>query len=184
MLIRVHTRRCERGFSLLEVLVALVVLSIGLMGIASMQVVGLQFNQQALTSTRAIEMAADMADRIRASNDAGVVLNAALTNPAAPPPASSYEVDFGNATAPGTACADTNGGAVAGVGTCDSAALADWDIWEWKTALAASTGSGLADGDGAITHDYDVTSRISTYVIDVRWSDRGEEAHYVLELRL
>jgi hypothetical protein len=29
-----------------------------------------------------------------------------------------------------------------------------------------------------------VTSRISTYVIDVRWSDRGEEAHYVLELRL
>ncbi|MFK7886833.1 MAG: type IV pilus modification protein PilV [Gammaproteobacteria bacterium] len=175
--------RCQRGFSLLEVLVALVVLSIGLMGIASMQVVGLQFNQQALTSTRAIEMAADMADRIRASNDAGVVLDTALTNPAAVP-VSSYETDFGVAAMPATACADTAGVSVPGIGTCNAATLAAYEVWQWKTALAAATGSGLADGDGSVTHDYDPARRLSTYVIDVRWSDRGEEAHYVLELRL
>lgn len=172
-----------RGFSLLEVLVALVVLSIGLMGIASMQVVGLQFNQQALTSTRAIEMAADMADRIRASNDAGVVLDQALTNPGVVP-VSSYDVDFGAPIAPGTTCADTNGASVAGVGTCNPAALAAYDVWEWKTALGAASGSGLADGDGAVSHNYDPARRLSTYVIDVRWSDRGEQTHYVLELRL
>jgi len=151
----------QRGFSLLEVLVALVVLSIGLMGIASMQVVGLQFNQQALTTTRAIEMAADMADRIRASNDAGVLLAAALANPAAVP-VSGYRTDFGAPVAPGTICADTDGASVPGVGTCTPAALAAYAVWQWKTSLAASSGSGLADGDGAIAHDYDPDRRLST----------------------
>ncbi len=163
----------QRGFSLLEVLVALVVLSIGLMGIASMQVVGLQFNQQALTSTRAIELAADMADRIRAN--VGSEQAAILRN--------TYEVDFDAPAAnPGTWCADRMGGTVA-IGDCTKAQLAEFDIWQWKRALQAGSGSGLADGAGSIDHEIDLNG-LSTYTIDVRWSERGEEAHYVLEVLL
>ncbi|MEO1574289.1 MAG: type IV pilus modification protein PilV [Pseudomonadota bacterium] len=187
-------RRHQAGFSLLEVLVALVVLSIGLMGIASMQVVGLQFNQQAMTTARAIELAGDMADRIRASNDAGRMLDVWDNSGGAAVPVSNYETDFGPAgAAPATPCSDFNGATVT-PGVLDGcsataaapypAALANFDVWQWKTSLAASTGSGLADGAGAVTHQFDGITRVSTYTIDVRWSDRGQETHYVLELRL
>ncbi len=184
----------QAGFSLLEVLVALVVLSIGLMGIASMQVVGLQFNQQALTTARAIELAGDMADRIRASNDAGRILAAWDDSGGVAAPASNYITEFGPAgTAPASPGSALNGtaGATGRLTACSPTAangypagLADFDIWQWKTSLAAATGSGLADGAGAIAHQFDGAGRVSTYVIDVRWSDRGQEQHYVLELRL
>jgi len=168
-------RNRARGFSLLEVLVALVVLSIGLMGIASMQVLGLQFNQQAMTTTRAVELAADMADRIRAN--ANATANAAV-------PGQAYQVEFGANPVPATTCADLPGNNLAGIAACNNVALAANDIWQWKNSLTAATGSGLAEGDGAITHTYDNARRTSTYIIDVRWSERGEQAHYVLELRL
>ena len=183
----------QSGFSLVEVLVALVVLSIGLMGIASMQVVGLQFNQQALTTARAVELAGDMADRIRASDDAARIQAFVAANPGAPVPVSNYETaDFSPAgTAPGTTCSDTVGASINNLAGCSPTpgnlypgALATYEIWQWKTALAAATGSGLADGAGAIDHVFDPATRLSTYTIDVRWSDRGEETHYVLEVRL
>ena len=53
------------GFSLLEVLVALVVLSIGLLGLAALQITGLKNNQSAYYRTSATVMAYDMADRMR-----------------------------------------------------------------------------------------------------------------------
>lgn len=170
-----HRFENARGFSLLEVLVALVVLSIGLMGIASMQVVGLQFNQQAMTTTRAVELAADMADRIRANANA-------TANPAVP--GQAYQVEFGANPAPAVTCADRPGNTLVDISVCDNVTLAANDIWQWKNSLAAATGSGLAEGDGAITHNYDNARSTSTYIIDVRWSERGEQAHYVLEVQL
>lgn len=175
----------QRGFSLIEVLVALVVLSIGMMGIASMQVVGLQFNQQALTTTRAVEMAGDMADRIRASNDAGRVRDAFENGGVLNPVSSFNATDFEAAgDAPAPACSDTSASTIAAVDACTPAQQAAYEIWQWRTALESATGSGLADGAGSITHNFDATRRISTYIIDVRWADRGDETHYVLELRL
>ncbi|MEM6640263.1 MAG: type IV pilus modification protein PilV [Pseudomonadota bacterium] len=179
-----------RGFSLIEVLVALVVLSIGLMGIASMQVVGLQFNQQALSTARAVELAGDMADRIQAGQDAARIVSAFLDTGVAPP--SHYVTDFSDmpGSAP-TACNDTTVGAITTLSGCAAttgdvypARLANYDIYEWKTALRGTTGSGLADGAGAVSHQFDINTQVSTYIIDVRWSERGEETHYVLELRL
>lgn len=55
------------GFTLLEVLVALVVLSIGLLGIAAMVLDSLRASRAALRRTQAVALAADMADRIRAN---------------------------------------------------------------------------------------------------------------------
>lgn len=56
-----------RGFTLLEVLIALVVLSIGLLGIAALQGVGLRSSQGAYLTSQATLLAYDMADRIRAN---------------------------------------------------------------------------------------------------------------------
>ena len=60
------------GFSLVESLVALVVLSVGLLGVARMYVFSLQNGRSALLNTQAVILAADMADRIRANQTAGI----------------------------------------------------------------------------------------------------------------
>jgi type IV pilus assembly protein PilV len=53
------------GFTLLEVMIALVVLSIGLLGIAALQGVGLRTSHGAYLTSQASLLAYDMADRIR-----------------------------------------------------------------------------------------------------------------------
>ncbi|NLG74683.1 MAG: type IV pilus modification protein PilV [Xanthomonadaceae bacterium] len=60
-------RRRSRGFSLVEVLVALVVLSVGLLGIAALYVESLRSGRTALLRSQAVILAGDMADRIRAN---------------------------------------------------------------------------------------------------------------------
>jgi len=65
-------RRQMEGFTLVEVLVSLVVLSVGLLGIAALYVESLKAGRTSLNRITAITLAADMADRIRANRDAGV----------------------------------------------------------------------------------------------------------------
>ena len=66
--------RCRgaAGFTIVEVLVALVVLSVGMLGIAGLYVVTLQSGGTAIYRTQAVNLASDMADRIRANRNAGV----------------------------------------------------------------------------------------------------------------
>jgi len=56
----------QAGFSLIEVMVTLVVLGIGMLGLAALQITGMRVNDGALIRTRAVIAAADLADRIRA----------------------------------------------------------------------------------------------------------------------
>lgn len=57
----------NRGFTLLEVLVALTIMSIGLLGLASMLTKGMRFNHQAYVRTQSTYIAYDIIDRIRAN---------------------------------------------------------------------------------------------------------------------
>ena len=66
-LIQIARPSRARGFTLLEVLIALVVLSIGLLGVAALQGVGLRSSQGAYLTSQASLLAYDMADRIRAN---------------------------------------------------------------------------------------------------------------------
>ena len=61
----IHTRKFDRGFTLLEVLIAIVVLSFGLLGVASLQMIGLKNNQSSLFTSQASALAYDMLDRMR-----------------------------------------------------------------------------------------------------------------------
>lgn len=67
--------RRERGFSLVEVLVALVVLAVGLLGIAGLYVESLRSGRTSMYRSSAVTLASDMADRIR-SNPAGLYAGA------------------------------------------------------------------------------------------------------------
>lgn len=55
----------QKGFTLLEVLVAIVVLSIGLLAAAAMQTIAIMGNTSAMNRTYALGLAEEMVDRIR-----------------------------------------------------------------------------------------------------------------------
>ncbi len=97
------TYRRDAGFTLVEALVALVVLSVGLLGIAGLYVEGLRAGRTSVYRSAAVTLASDMADRIR--------LN----------PGGDYAGD-----GPG---ADNS--CVNGPGDCDPDALAQDDWFRW-----------------------------------------------------
>ncbi len=55
------------GFTLVEVLIALVVLSIGMLGIAALYLESLRSGRAALYRTQAVTLAADIGDRMRSN---------------------------------------------------------------------------------------------------------------------
>ena len=67
-----QSRRSQQGVAMLEVLIAFFVLSIGLMGLAGLQIKALQFNQSAFQQSQATIAVYDILDRMRL-NRAAVV---------------------------------------------------------------------------------------------------------------
>ena len=63
-------RHAQTGLSMVEVLVAVVILAIGLLGIASTQLVALEQTNLAQKRTTATMLVSEMADRVRANNGA------------------------------------------------------------------------------------------------------------------
>lgn len=143
------------GFSLIEVLVALAVLSIGLLGLAALQTTGLKFNHQSYERTQAVLQSYDMIDRIRA-NRSGT--NRAINT--------TYN-DSLSATAGTADCTATS---------CTGDELAQFDIRQWNNANATL----LNQGTGAIckgTFSGDppssctVDSSISIYRVAITWRE-------------
>lgn len=123
---RIRKALASAGFSLVEVLVALLVLSIGLLGLAALQTTGLKFNQQSYQRTQATLQAYDILDRIRA-NPLGKTSGKYDSVPSGYRPPS-----------PPTTCMTTG---------CDSNQMADYDIDQWNLANSQL----LTDGAGAIS---------------------------------
>lgn len=76
--------RAPGGFTLLEILIAVMVLSIGLLGFAALQMSSVKNNQEAYLQTQAMAIANDLVSRMRANRDyVNWDLRAALKVPAA-----------------------------------------------------------------------------------------------------
>lgn len=69
--------RQARGFSLMEVLVAMLVLAIGLLGLASLQTQSLKFNYDAYARSQATILASEIMDKMRANPTVGAAFAAA-----------------------------------------------------------------------------------------------------------
>jgi type IV pilus assembly protein PilV len=59
--------RRQRGFTLIEILVTVVLVSVGLLGIAALQLTTLRSNQEAYVRSQASVLSADILDRMRAN---------------------------------------------------------------------------------------------------------------------
>lgn len=81
----------QRGTTLIEVLIALLVLSVGLLGMAGLQMTSLKSNHSAYYRSQASLLAYDIADRMRANRKAALdgeydlALSAQTCNPALAP---------------------------------------------------------------------------------------------------
>lgn len=142
---------CPRmqGLSMIEILVTVVVLSIGLLGLAGLQLTGLKYNHSAYLRSQATLLASDVIDRMRANRDAAR--------------SGSYDIAIGTAA---------TAGACTGVGTnCTPAEMAAADLAEWKQDLR----SLLPGGDGAISRT--INGNEVRFTITIQWDDtRGETA--------
>ena len=140
--------RSHSGFTLIEVLVALVVLSIGLLGIAKLVLFGVKANDSAYLRTQAVNLAYGVLDNMRG--------NVTVAQ------AGAYNVGLGVYAAPGQMC-----NLVAT--PCAGAALAAYDLYQWKQQLLAS----LPNGDGTVTTTIvpQPVGSLVTAVITVQWDD-------------
>lgn len=124
---------CQRGFTLIEALIAFVILSVGLLGIVSLQSMAKTSQHLAIQHTRAVTLADGIIERVRV-NPAGM----ASYGNVGPLGGASLGVDE-----PAPNCRDA---------ACDPLELADHDLWVWERALdgagatiGATNTAGLID---------------------------------------
>lgn len=140
----------SRGFTLVEVLVALVVLTIGMLGIAAVYLEGLRSSRMALLRTQAVVLAADMADRIRANRY--VLAGAQVYDPAS------------TVATARDACDKTTDV----TSTCSPAQMFANDLARWQ----ASVQNRLPGGTGTVA--FAIVNTIPTYTVTVTWVESGE----------
>lgn len=122
-----HKTTLISGFTLVEVLIAVLVLSIGLLGLASLQASSLRNNYSAYMRSQAAILAHDMADRIRSNPTAAAVLAGPYSNITASP-------------ATDTGCASS---------ACNPTDVATHDAFQWFQNLATLPGgTGTVIGNG------------------------------------
>ena len=156
----------NNGFTLLEVLITVVILSIGLLGLAGLQATGMKFNHSAYLRSQATILGYDMIDRMRA-------------NKAQASGTMSYTIDMTETTSTTSNCeTDTSTSPYTAPDSCSPSQIATFDLNRWKSALAAK----LPTGDGSIEVDDSSPGRI--YIVTVQWDDsRGQETVKQLRIR-
>ena len=154
------TLRPARGFSLIEVLIALLVLSVGLLGLAFLQAAGLRFNNDSYMRSQATILAYDLVDRMRANTKAALGGAYCLTS-----------VTPCTTIAPPAA---QNCGDMAGCGTPQL--LAQYDVSQWyelqKVRLAAAATPSSFEGALVPTAGGNNVFRIT---ITMRWNEREND---------
>lgn len=117
----------QAGFTLIEVLVAVLIVSVGILGVAGLQLLSLQNNTSAMYRTQAVQSAYDIIDRARANRGQDY----------------SIAIDANPPNAPD--CMSQN---------CSPAQMRNFDLDRWRAALAGDLpdGTGAVEMDaGRIT---------------------------------
>ena len=115
--------RPESGFSLIEVLISIIVLSFGLLGMVGLQAAALQANREARAQSTASSLARELAEMMRGNKDIGLLTSA---NP--------YFRDFSSPLAPATAAYCMNV-ATSTTACADTTAIANAQMTEWLSRV-------------------------------------------------
>jgi type IV pilus assembly protein PilV len=161
----------QAGFSLIEVMVAAVILSIGILGVASLQIISMKGTQQSYMKQQAVDLVHSLSERMR-SNKEGVINDNYLL-------ADSATIDCDT---PPPSCST-------GTANCSAADIATVDkhniVCGYKAAGASKTGgvktTGATDiailSEGTLNISCPNTCPTGDVRISVEWRERefGEE---------
>jgi len=128
-----YRKYAQHGFSLIEVLIALIIMSVGMLGIAGLYVQSMQAGRTSMFSHHAVTLAGDVADRIRANPTAGIAYAAG---------------------------AGANNNCVASGASCDVGQMAanDIDIWQRQAADVLPNGQvAVVYNDAILPPTYQIT---------------------------
>jgi type IV pilus assembly protein PilV len=161
-MLNTHT---QRGFTMVEALVTVLIFAIGLLGVIGLQTLALASTSMSNQRGDATVLALDMADRMRAN--LGAVNTGVGTG---------YDV----AVPASNACRAVYADAVAAAGACTSAQLAADDLYDWTAQIQQS----LPGGDGAVCIDSTPNDGApgapacdgvgNAYAIKVWWTQRAD----------
>jgi type IV pilus assembly protein PilV len=129
---QVSSSRNVRGFTLIEVLIALIIMSVGMLGIAGLYVHSMQAGRTSVLRHNAVTLAGDIADRIRANPTAGAAY----------------------------ALAGANNNCVNGGVDCTVAEMAANDVFLWDQQAAATLPNGqvvVVFDNGVVPPTYQIT---------------------------
>jgi type IV pilus assembly protein PilV len=141
-----------QGFSLIEVLIALAVLSIGLLGLADLHTTTLRVNDGAYLRTQANVLAYNIIDRMRANASSAVN--------------GDYNIGFGDSV--------TTQQCTGPDSACTPAELAEADLYAWTSALRDSS-NGLPRGQGSVQTST-TANGLTEIKVTIRWSDAEQSA--------
>jgi len=115
-------RKFQQGITLLESLVAIVVLALAVLGTLGVQLRSLAETQTGVRRAQAVRLIEDLAERIKSNPDGFAQLAA-------------FAGDFSASGAPGTSCHTSN---------CTPGELAKWDVRQWRAAVSETLPMGKA----------------------------------------
>ena len=148
----------SHGFSLIEALVAFMIISVGMLGIASLQTNSMKAGHTAITRTSAVFNVEDILDRMR-SNKTAIL---------------SYDVGVAGMGADNN-CSDMVGSysapndVTSAASVCTPDELAADDIYQWKRSLAPNV-------TAEVTVEAPDTANgrvLSTVIITIYWTERA-----------
>lgn len=148
-------RNRNRGFTLVEVLIALIILSIGMLGIAGLYVHSLQAGSTSLFRHHAVTLAGDIADRIRANPRAGATY----------------------AARPGA-----NNSCVSGTVSCTRDEMAANDVFVWLQQAAGTLPDDGTLPNGPVQVIFNNAVSPPEYQVIISWTQTGSVLTYSITI--
>jgi len=132
------------GFTLIEVLIAMLVLAVGLLGLAGLQATSLRNNQSAYNRSQATQLTYDLADRMRANFTEANKLAASVYITTDPTAAAERPCNG----APG----------------CNPQLMAENDLFEWNRTVTTTLPSGAGT----------IVEAAGVFTITINWDDNRD----------
>ena len=160
-------RKIQSGFTLIEVLITAIILSVSLLGLVGLQGISKYSSYEARQNTLAFYAATDIVERLRLNKKPWI--NQHLNTSGA-----SWSITVGKGQTVQTKPACVNDSGIT-TSTCTYANLVSYDIYSWQQLLGASASGAAAtmiDPVGCLSMTRINTQEVATVTVVISWQDR------------